>query len=141
MLLESGKFNLMPALCPALTRVRAPQQTVTADVGVGLPRRIIGHCDNTAAWGFSILSMELVRRMKTAISQHRPALLLGLMAALTALSGLAPVGSSAQEPARMIATGSQIPLTQDAPPEYTVKSGDTLWDISKLFLRDPWYWP
>ena len=22
-----------------------------------------------------------------------------------------------------------------------MKTGDTLWDISKVFLRDPWYWP
>jgi hypothetical protein len=79
--------------------------------------------------------------MKTATHQHRPAVLLGLIAALTAFSGATPTSSSAQEPTRMIATGSQIPLTSDAPEEYTVKSGDTLWDISKLFLRDPWYWP
>jgi hypothetical protein len=88
-----------------------------------------------------VLVWSFDRRMKNATSQHRPALLLGLIAAATALSGIVADSSSAQEPTRMIATGSQIPLTADAPAEYLVKSGDTLWDISKVFLRDPWYWP
>jgi LysM domain len=32
-------------------------------------------------------------------------------------------------------------LAPDAPESYTVKRGDTLWDISKLFLRNAWRWP
>ena len=79
--------------------------------------------------------------MKTANSPFRPAIVLSLIAGLTVTTGLLPVSSSAQEGQRTIATGSNIPLTADAPNEYTVKTGDTLWDISKVFLRDPWYWP
>ena len=34
-----------------------------------------------------------------------------------------------------------IPLSPDAPDRYVVRKGDTLWDISAMFLKDPWYWP
>lgn len=79
--------------------------------------------------------------MKTATLPFRPAILLSLIAGLTVTTGLLPVSSTAQDSQRTIATGSNIPLTADAPDQYVVKTGDTLWDISKVFLRDPWYWP
>jgi LysM repeat protein len=77
--------------------------------------------------------------VKTALP-IRPAIVLGIIAGLTLSVGL-PVSTSAQEAERTIATGSHIPLAPNAPDEYVVKKGDTLWDISKAFLRDPWYWP
>ncbi|MGE5714769.1 MAG: LysM peptidoglycan-binding domain-containing protein, partial [Betaproteobacteria bacterium] len=32
-------------------------------------------------------------------------------------------------------------LAPDAPELYTVKSGDTLWDLSRMYLTSPWRWP
>jgi hypothetical protein len=85
--------------------------------------------------------------MKTANPSSRPirpAILLGLIASFTALAGLGgppAARAAAPEGPRTLATGSGIPVTADAPDEYVVKPGDTLWDISKVFLRDAWYWP
>lgn len=34
-----------------------------------------------------------------------------------------------------------VNIRNDAPQNYVVKKGDTLWDISSLFLNQPWRWP
>jgi len=37
-----------------------------------------------------------------------------------------------------------VPLSElapNAPDEYTVRRGDTLWAISRMYLRSPWRWP
>ena len=38
------------------------------------------------------------------------------------------------------ARGDVVALNPDRPDRYVVQKGDTLWDISKRFLRDPWRW-
>lgn len=47
--------------------------------------------------------------------------------------------------AALLMTGSLIAadvvLNPNHPESYTVVKGDTLWDISGRFLRDPWLWP
>ncbi|CAH0532276.1 hypothetical protein VST7929_00088 [Vibrio stylophorae] len=37
--------------------------------------------------------------------------------------------------------GSAIELKSGHPEKYTVKKGDTLWDIAGTFLNEPWLWP
>ena len=54
-----------------------------------------------------------------------------------------PVTSSQKAVANQVATNG-VPLAElspNAPDNYTVKSGDTLWAISGLFLKSSWRWP
>jgi len=89
----------------------------------------------------SFVSPDLVPAM--SLAKFKPLAVLTATAVLTLGMGLSvPFEAAAQEATpRTLATGSGIPLAAEAPDRYTVKTGDTLWDISKVFLRDPWYWP
>jgi LysM repeat protein len=57
----------------------------------------------------------------------------------TAMEAAVEGGPSRAESSEVPRKG--IPLAENAPDSYVVKRGDTLWAISKVFLRDPWYWP
>lgn len=57
------------------------------------------------------------------------------------LATAAVVPASAQEAAPAAAERQEVRLAPDAPARYVVVKGDTLWDISSKFLRDPWLWP
>ena len=57
-------------------------------------------------------------------------------AVFTALLGMATLGASAGTSLAQAAT-----VRDDVPSTYVVVRGDTLWDISGRFLREPWLWP
>jgi hypothetical protein len=68
----------------------------------------------------------------------------GLLAtAAAAQAATYPITGEQRSTAQQVAQAG-VPLSElapDAPDSHTVKSGDTLWDISRLFLRSPWRWP
>ena len=41
----------------------------------------------------------------------------------------------------LISLADQLKINDDAPKTYVVEKGDTLWDISAIFLKQPWLWP
>lgn len=77
-----------------------------------------------------------------------------VVCAVLSLASASWTAASAAEPrfpitAEQRGTANQVaqagvPLSElapNAPDTYTIKRGDTLWDISALFLKSPWRWP
>lgn len=70
------------------------------------------------------------------------------LAALASLPSMAaepnfPITNQQRATAQQVAQAG-VPLSElspNAPDQHVVQRGDTLWDISSLFLKSPWRWP
>ena len=70
-------------------------------------------------------------------------LLAGALVVLPAQAQNYPISSGQRATAQQVAERG-IPLQElvaNAPDTYTVKRGDTLWEISGMYLKRPWRWP
>ncbi|MBP9712159.1 MAG: LysM peptidoglycan-binding domain-containing protein [Sterolibacterium sp.] len=56
-------------------------------------------------------------------------------------SPVALAQNTTPKPAAAQSQGNVLELTENAPDRHVVVSGDTLWGISGLFLKQPWRWP
>ncbi len=83
---------------------------------------------------------------KSTMAIAKLAALTAIASALVSAPGWAqtpPVSATQKQTANEVAQNG-VPLSEiaaNAPERYTVKHGDTLWAISRLYLKSPWHWP
>jgi len=83
---------------------------------------------------------------KSTVALAKLAALAAVASTLVTTSGWAqnfPISAAQKQTANEVAQKG-VPLSElaaNAPERYTIKSGDTLWAISRLYLKSPWRWP
>jgi len=87
--------------------------------------------------------MTTYMMVRSRIAIRTLAVLGGCLLAVPAWSQKYPVTPAQTATAQQVAQAG-VPLSDlapNAPDSYLIKSGDTLWAISNMFLRSPWRWP
>lgn len=91
-------------------------------------------CDISPSLSFSVRLGGLTIQL-TRIFQMSKAIIYMVLSAIAVF--MAPGLASAQD----TKSTEPLALVENPPSRYVVVKGDTLWDISARFLRDPWRWP
>ncbi|MGY8904907.1 MAG: LysM peptidoglycan-binding domain-containing protein [Burkholderiales bacterium] len=89
----------------------------------------------------SICLLSQSRIIRNLMAGLASAALLGMP--LVAATQDLPISAAQKATAAQVAQAG-VPLNElapNAPDTYTIKNGDTLWAISRLFLASPWRWP